>query len=367
MESLGYACFPCPKQLQQYRAIIAALLSRSPGSKRDSGCFEDVRIATIDRLFSRLIISIYALSGATEIPDKLPAHLETTTRCYPKYAIYSDFGEYYQGQLVIDILESVDQTIRESHPDFEIYRRLKESGRSALQDGTFEGGNSEVKTTGNVENPGWKLDKWKFLPMLSRTLEDFPNMKWYVFAEGKSLRKIGATCHQSVADMSYIVDTYIVWTSMLQFLSTLDSTESVYTGMYMWVGRDLFPYGGAGFVVSRPALQAAVAHYHDHKEELENFVDNHFNGDAAIGKAMGDAGVRFFNAWPVMQADYPGWLTFDVDAAKNWPMVDAIARFWCRPVVTFHHVSQDAVRALWLVERKWLRQQGKVGHWCCLL
>ena len=40
----------------------------------------------------------------------------------------------------IDILESVDQTIRESHPDFELYRRLKESGRSALQDGTFEGG-----------------------------------------------------------------------------------------------------------------------------------------------------------------------------------------------------------------------------------
>jgi hypothetical protein len=154
---------------------------------------------------------------------------------------------------------------------------------------------------------------------------------------------------------------------MLEFLSTLNSTQSVYTGMYMWVGHDLFPYGGAGFVVSRPAMESVVAYFHDHKDELEKYVDNHFNGDAAIGKAMGDSGVRFFNAWPVMQADYPGWLTFDVEAAKNWPMMDAIARFWCRPVVTFHHVSPDAVRGLWLVEREWIRQQSQVGHERCPL
>ena len=156
--------------------------------------------------------------------------------------------------------------------------------------------------------------------------------------------------------MSHIADTYNVWTSMLQFLATLDPNESVYAGMYMWVQSELFPYGGAGFVVSRPALQAAVAYYNDHEEKLEKFVDQHFNGDAAIGEVMKGAGARFFNAWPSMQADYPGWLTFDVEAAKNWPMVDAIARFWCRPVVTFHHVTPDAVRALWLVEQEWIKQ-----------
>ena len=104
--------------------------------------------------------------------------------------IYSDFEDYYQGQLVTDVLESINESIRETHPDFEVYRSLKESGRSALQDGAFEGGSSEVLKSGNVENPGWKLDKWKFLAMLSRALQDFPAMKWYVFAEGKSLCKV---------------------------------------------------------------------------------------------------------------------------------------------------------------------------------
>jgi hypothetical protein len=136
---------------------------------------------------------MYVVSGATEIPYKLPVHLETTTRCYPCYVIYSDFEEVYQGQLVIDILESVNQTIRESHPDFELYRRLKESGRSALVGGTFAGGSPEVQKGGNVENPGWKLDKWKFLPMLSRALRDFPDKIWYIFAEGMLLHNICAT------------------------------------------------------------------------------------------------------------------------------------------------------------------------------
>ena len=37
--------------------------------------------------------------------------------------------------------------------------------------------------SGKSENPGWKLDKWKFLPMINRTLQMRSDKHWYVFAE----------------------------------------------------------------------------------------------------------------------------------------------------------------------------------------
>lgn len=128
---------------------------------------------------------IRAFSGATELLNKLSVHLETTTRCYPHYVVYSDHAETHIGQLVVDALKSVSENVREQNPDFEIYRRMNQYGRAALADGAFDGGSTEVNVLGNRENPGWKLDKWKFLPMVNQTYFDFPNVKWYVFAEGE--------------------------------------------------------------------------------------------------------------------------------------------------------------------------------------
>ena len=155
----------------------------------------------VDRTSYLLTVMLPGISGATELPDKLPVHLDTTTLCYPNYMVYSDYGEYYQGQPIIDTLESVSQSIRDKHSDFELYRRLKQHGRSALQEGDFQGGSSEIKKTGNPENPGWKLDKWKFLPMVNRTLYDFPDMKWYVFAEGEAFQTTYETYHHSIGDL----------------------------------------------------------------------------------------------------------------------------------------------------------------------
>ncbi|KAK3716681.1 hypothetical protein LTR37_006311 [Vermiconidia calcicola] len=282
-------------------------------------------------------------TGATELLDKLPAHLDTSARCFPNYVVYSDYEEYYHGQLIVDTLDSISQNIREEHPDFELYRRLKSDGRSALRDGAFRGGNAAVngmgKPSGNSENPGWKLDKWKFLPMVNRTLYDFPDMKWYIFTE---------------------VDAYVSWSTMLQYLSTLDATQLVYAGQSMSVGADYFIYGGAGIIMSRSALQAVVAHYSSHKKDLEDVTDRHWAGDAVLGKAFKDAGVSLTNIWPMMQSDYPGWLTYL--PLNGGSMEDGIAEAWCNPVATFHHVSPKAVRDLWYAEQEWTMIQTNASH-----
>lgn len=128
-------------------------------------------------------------TGSTELEDKLPVHLKTTATCYPNYMIFSDHEEYFQGNHVFDALESVDKGIRETHPDFELYRRLKEQGREAvISSGVYHSGTKD-SWTGNAENAGWKLDKWKFLPMVKTTLQEYPDMKWYVFVEGELLRR----------------------------------------------------------------------------------------------------------------------------------------------------------------------------------
>ena len=105
-------------------------------------------------------------TGATEIQDKLPVHLNTTFRCYQDVIIFSDYAETFQGHQVHDVFASMDQQVVESNPDFGLYRRLRQNGRASLTEDELSGKASfEGSKSGKGENPGWKLDKWKFLPM----------------------------------------------------------------------------------------------------------------------------------------------------------------------------------------------------------
>jgi hypothetical protein len=124
-------------------------------------------------------------TGATEIADRIPAHIPTSLHCTP-HVIFSDHAESFLGERVIDALELVDPDIVANNRDFELYRRVKQHGRAVLSPSELSGNRSQAPPsgTGNVEIAGWKLDKWKFVPMVNRTLYEYPYMKWYVFAEG---------------------------------------------------------------------------------------------------------------------------------------------------------------------------------------
>jgi hypothetical protein len=105
-------------------------------------------------------------TGATEIQDKLPAHLNTTFRCYKDFIIFSDYEEAFEGYPVHDVLAPMKQDLVATNVDFGLYLRLKQFGRASLKGDELSGKASfEGSKGGKKDNPGWRLDKWKFLPV----------------------------------------------------------------------------------------------------------------------------------------------------------------------------------------------------------
>ena len=271
-------------------------------------------------------------TGATEFQDKVPVHLSTTMRCYPHHMIVADFDEMYQGERIVDVLASVSPEIKEAHPDFSLYRRLRVEGRAALRTTELTGSDSSVSAnTGKAENPGWKLDKWKFLPMMNLTLHRHPNMKWYLFVEP---------------------DAFVFWATMLQYLGELDHTRPYYLGGQINIGDITFAHGGGGFAVSHEALRRVVEHYIMHKKYWEDFTDGHWAGDCVLGKAFKDAGAPLTYAWPIFQSEDIGVMPYG--------RVDNGRRLWCHPTVSYHHLHRDVIDDMWNFEQKWLSRRDKV-------
>ncbi|KAH9836417.1 glycosyltransferase family 31 protein [Teratosphaeria destructans] len=266
-------------------------------------------------------------TGSTEIRDKLPIHLATTLKCYPNYMIFSDIEETFLDEPILDALEDVSARYKDSHDDFELYRRLQRGGRKALKPSELSGPVSRSQGGGGKPtNPGWRLDKWKFLPMARRTLQEYPDQKWYLFIE---------------------TDTYIFWKTLLAYLAALDWTKPYYMGAQINIGDITFAHGGTGILVSRPALQMVVRHYIDHKDEWEDFTAGHWAGDCVLGKAFKDAGAPITYAWPIFQSDDIGDM--------NYGRTDNQHRLWCHPTVAYHHLAPPVVQDLWEFEQAWMQ------------
>ncbi|GAB1731871.1 hypothetical protein NU195Hw_g5188t1 [Hortaea werneckii] len=271
-------------------------------------------------------------TGATELDDRFAVHLSTSLRCFPNYLIFSDLEEDYRGEHIIDGLADVSPVYQQESADFELWRRLRADGRSALDPSELAGSPDRFANMGGkADNPGWKLDKWKFLPMVNQTLHERPDFKWYVFIEG---------------------DSFLLWSQLQQYLATLDPTDLIYAGSQMFISGVLFAHGGSGFIVSQPAMQRVVDHYSVHKAEIEEFTDGHWAGDCVLGKAFTDSGVPFTNAWPAIQGDYPGLVPYARADGRSVP--DESLREWCYPTISYHHMSPVMTQQLWSFEQEWM-------------
>lgn len=68
--------------------------------------------------------------------------------------------------------------------------------------------------SGSLGNPGWKLDKFKFLSMIDKALRQMPRAKWIVFVE---------------------LDAYLMSTNLLDYFSQFDAEASHYIGKQMYI------------------------------------------------------------------------------------------------------------------------------------
>jgi hypothetical protein len=167
--------------------------------------------------------------------------------------------------------------------------------------------------------------------MINRTLHEYPGMKWYVFIE---------------------TDTYILWQTLLNYLKVLDWTKPYYVGGQIWIGDILFAHGGAGFVVSRPALEQVVSMFVADPIGWEDFTNSQWAGDCVLGKAFKDAQAPLTPAWPIWQGDDIGYMNYARD--------DNAHRLWCRPTVSYHHLSPAAIEDMWLFEQEWIERTAGV-------
>lgn len=263
-------------------------------------------------------------TGATEVLEKLPVHFDTTLRCIPNYAIYSDYEENVKGHHIHDVFDELSQDLKESVPDFELYRRLKVKGREGLSiDGTEHGGSGPA---GSLGNPGWKLDKFKFLPMIDKALRHRPQAKWFVFIE---------------------MDTYLMWSNLLDYLSKFDAEIPYYIGKQMYIGEVLFAHGGSGFVLSAAAMRAVTEHWRVHMAEYNQYTIEQWAGDMVLGKVLKDALVPLHWAFPHFQGDPVSTLDHNITKINRQP--------WCYPAITYHHMPEEEIRSLWEFEQEWQR------------
>ncbi|KAF2724045.1 glycosyltransferase family 31 protein [Polychaeton citri CBS 116435] len=273
-------------------------------------------------------VQIVMRTGATEIKDKLPIHLSTTFQCYYDVLIISDYEEVFQGHEVHNVLDDVGDGIKQANEEFQLYQRIQDHGRQSLQQNELSGTASfENGPIGRMDNTGWRLDKWKFLPMIKRVLKLRPDQDWYVFVEP---------------------DTYLIYSNLLEFLGTLDANQPWYLGSEVAIGDDIFTHGGSGFVISRPALERVAKHVEDNKQSYEEYTAIHWAGDCILGKALHESGTEATWAWPMFQGGNPSTMDFKEDK------MDERRKLWCTPVLTYHHLSPWEIEHLWLFEQRWI-------------
>jgi hypothetical protein len=300
--------------------ITAATTPPTPNEEEDLPC---------QKLQGGQDVLIVMRTGATEISDKLPAHLSTTFRCYPNTLILSDYAEDFQGHKVHDVLSDIDEDFKHSHPDFELWRRLRAHGREALDSSELSGAVSrESGATGKVDNEGWRLDKWKFLPMAARTLELHPDMQWYVFVEP---------------------DTYLMWSNLLDWLKRLDPREPLYYGSEVQIDKDIFAHGGSSFVISNPALKRVAQLYKENSADWHALTSAHWAGDCILGKALAESGTPLTWTWPMIQGGNPNTMDFTEAKANRLSL-------WCAPAISYHHLSPAEITSLFAFEQNWLRE-----------
>ncbi|KAH7357561.1 hypothetical protein BKA66DRAFT_445594 [Pyrenochaeta sp. MPI-SDFR-AT-0127] len=268
-------------------------------------------------------------TGATESLQKVPVHFRTTLRCVPHFTVFSDFDEEIEGHPVQDVLRGVSEKTKQEHEDFKLYHHLQKHGRNGLKtQQVITGMSGSLKGDYlQTEKEGWRLDKWKFLPMIDQALEKKPDAKWFVFIEA---------------------DTYLGWNNLLEYLGKFDDSKPYYIGKHLYINDVEFGYGGAGFILSNPAMRKVSQQRSTRIKEYEDFTKSNWVGDCALGKVLEDVKVPLHRAFPHFQGDSPATLN---------PAIQKIDRdLWCYPTITYHHVSPTEIEELWEFEQDWYKR-----------
>ncbi|KAF7535573.1 hypothetical protein G7Z17_g13183 [Cylindrodendrum hubeiense] len=271
--------------------------------------------------------------GHGESRVKIDAQLDSVSACFGKddLLIFSDLDETLREHEVIDILADLPSGYYVDNPDFDHYIWQKEMRAN---------GTLDVDKEATARINGWRIDKYKFLPMIERAWRTKPNKDFYFFLE---------------------TDTYVFWDNVFRFLHTFDPETPLYMGSPSPGRHDVkkdiktwFANGGPGFVLSRGAIKALLSRkvtsfgqYVEAPitEKWLPLLKEDCCGDSVVGWALWNASISLQGYWPM----------FNPHPLHGIPFSD---RYWCQPVLTLHKTLPQDMVDIW----KWEFGQRQLGR-----
>jgi len=237
---------------------------------------------------------------------KLETLLSTYGSCISNLLIVSDTIDIVLDQHVHNILADLPTSYAHNNSDWSAYESQRE---------TIAAGKEVGKS-----HDGWKLDRFKFLPMIEYAYANNSHAEWYIFIE---------------------TDTYVFWDVLFRTLEKLDSNERHYLGSAVPGAHDRwFAYGGAAIVLSQGLLrELPLIGEQRLSVKYEWMVREDCCGDAVLAYVFhAELGVRLGNMYPTFSGEEPQW---------KW-VSEGIR---CTPLLSLHHINSETMSSLWHWER----------------
>lgn len=264
-------------------------------------------------------VQIVLKTGSADY-DNLPTHLSTVTSCVSPsdLLIVSDLEDKVGLYQLHDVLAAIPRDYRLHNHDFETYfmqHRWREK-RLHLSDIPNHHG-------------GWKLDKYKFLPMMDLALRARPGKQWYLFIE---------------------TDTYVDWENLFFWISHFDADQPLYMGSPVWPkNKVVFAHGGSGFVLSHKALEKLAKATDTANGSLAASMGidlaQECCGDEMLANVLHKLGIKLRGYWPMFNGEKPTTVGFGEEQ-------------WCEPMITLHHLNQADLKRFYL----WQQNFKKISH-----
>ena len=257
--------------------------------------------------------------GSATVHKRLLIHLAEQPRSslyMPNTLYVSDYPLTLSNITFFDALGNVSSTIA----GLDEFRSLR-SELTALVES-----NQDLDSMSSTDG-GWKLDKYKFLPMVAEAWRRYPRKKWYVVVEA---------------------DTFVFYNELVKWLGTLDASQQLLLGHPTFCDYDgqstMFTHGGSGIVMSRGLVEASFGADPDFEHHHDDLIQKSAFGDALLSKSFYDApGVTLTELSPEagdrFNSDPPRVLKFH---RGNW----------CNPLLSFHHVTPSDTAHLYDFARR---------------
>jgi hypothetical protein len=255
----------------------------------------------------KVVISVK--TGATEASQRIPIQLRTTLRCAPHVYIFSDMAQKIGGVDIFDSLDETAEEVKEGNTDFDIYRKqqeLKDPEKIASQLKSMK------SPPGSSDLAAWTLDKYKNIHIVEKTWALKPDMDWYLYIDA---------------------DTYVIWSSLVEWLKRLDKTQDLFLGSVSYLNDLPFAHGGSGILLSGQAMRIFAGDHTGTAARWDPEIRDWCCGDSVLAEALREYGIGVMNSWPTINGESQNTIPFDDE-------------HWCNPIVTMHHVSTDEMEEM---------------------